>query len=97
MAILRTTTGDPSGHTLTGKTRHAGSVATLTAAHGELAEVLDTADRKEAKALLAKWHLETHRERQWDEQPTRSFDQLLPAYLLETENSKRSPKRIAAR
>ena len=32
-----------------------------------------TTDRKEAEALLAKWRLEAHRERQWDEQPTRTF------------------------
>ncbi len=52
-----------------------------------------TADRKEAEALLAKWRLEAHRERQWDEQPTRTFDELMLAYLQETQDSKRSPER----
>ena len=52
-----------------------------------------TADRKEAEALLAKWRLEAHRERHWDEQPTRTFDELMLAYLRETQDSKRSPER----
>ena len=45
--------------------------------------------RKEAEALLAKWRLETHRERQWGEQPTRTFDELMVGYLNATETEKR--------
>jgi integrase len=52
-----------------------------------------TTDRKEAEALLAKWRLEAHRERHWDEPPRRTFDELMLAYLHETQDHKRSPER----
>lgn len=52
-----------------------------------------TADRKEADALLAKWKLETHRVRQWDEEPTRTFDELMLAYLKATSAEKRAAER----
>lgn len=40
-----------------------------------------TGDRKEASALLAKWRLEAHREKHWEEQPSRTFDEMMLAYL----------------
>ena len=49
-----------------------------------------TTDRKEAEALLAKWRLEAHRAEKWDEQPNRTFDELMLGYLQETQNQKRS-------
>ncbi len=49
--------------------------------------------RREAKALLAKWKLEVHREKQWDEKPSRTFDELLVLYLRATENLKRAAER----
>lgn len=52
-----------------------------------------TADRKEAEAILAKWRLEAHRERHWDEQPSRTFDEVLLAYLQGPGAEKRSADR----
>jgi len=52
-----------------------------------------TADRKEAEALLAKWRLEAHRERQWEEQPSRTFDELMLTYLKSTAGEKRATER----
>ena len=52
-----------------------------------------TADRREAEALLAKWRLAAHMERQWDEQPERTFDELMLGYLKETQGQKRDPVR----
>ena len=49
-----------------------------------------TTDRKEADALEAKWKLESYRSKQWDEQPTRSFEELMVCYLKATEGQKRS-------
>ena len=49
-----------------------------------------TTDRKEAEALEAKWKLESYRSKQWDEQPTRSFEELMVGYLKATEGQKRS-------
>jgi len=49
-----------------------------------------TTDRREAEALLAKWKLETHQERHWDAQPSRSFDELMLQYLRATEGEKRA-------
>lgn len=40
-----------------------------------------TVDRKEAEALLAKWKLEAHRQRMWDEEPPRTYDELMLLYL----------------
>jgi integrase len=39
------------------------------------------AGRKEAEALLAKWRLEAHQEKQWDREPRRSFEDVMVAYL----------------
>ncbi len=52
-----------------------------------------TADRKEAEALLAKWKLEAHREKQWGEQPSRTFDEMMLAYLEGPGLDKRSAER----
>ncbi|MEJ2406555.1 MAG: site-specific integrase [Candidatus Thiodiazotropha sp.] len=49
-----------------------------------------TTDRKEAEALERKWKLEAYRAQQWDEQPERSFDELMLAYLKATGEEKRS-------
>ena len=52
-----------------------------------------TGDRKEADALLAKWRLESHRGRQWGEQPSRTFDELMLAYIEGPGADKRSRER----
>lgn len=52
-----------------------------------------TTDRKEAEALEHKWKLEAYRTRQWDEQPERTFDELMLNYLKETQDRKRSAER----
>ncbi len=52
-----------------------------------------TSDRKEAEALAAKWRLETFQAKQWGKQPSRTFDELMLAYLKATENEKRSAER----
>jgi integrase len=52
-----------------------------------------TADRKEAAALLAKWKLEAHRVRRWNEEPTRTFDELMLAYVRATSEEKRAADR----
>ena len=43
-----------------------------------------TTDRREADALEAKWKLEAHQLRKWDIQPSRTFDELMLAYLQAT-------------
>src|ERR1043166_3128197 len=48
-----------------------------------------TEDLKEARALEAKWTLEAHAERQWDAEPTRTFDELMLAYLQATQSEQR--------
>lgn len=55
----------------------------------------DTADRKEAGLLEAKWKLEAHRQKQWDAEPVRTYDELMLAYLKATEAEKRSADRDA--
>ena len=40
-----------------------------------------TSDRREAEAILSKWRLDAHRAKQWGEQPTRVFDELMLPYL----------------
>ena len=52
-----------------------------------------TSDRKEAEALEAKWKLESYRSKQWDEQPVRTFDELMLRYLEEASTKKRSAER----
>jgi len=49
-----------------------------------------TSNKAEAKALEAKWKLETYRQRQWEEQPPRLFDELMLGYLNATADEKRS-------
>lgn len=41
----------------------------------------ETEYRREAEALEAKWKLESYRARQWEEQPKRSFEELMVGYL----------------
>ncbi len=50
-----------------------------------------TQDRKEAEALEAKWKLEAFKEKQWDEKPARTLDEVLLVFL-----KARSDKRSAA-
>ncbi len=52
----------------------------------------ETASKKEAAALEHKWKLEIFRQQQWDEQPKRSFDEIMLIYLQATER-KRSHRR----
>lgn len=52
-----------------------------------------TTDRKEAEAIFAKWKLEAHRSRYWEEQPSRTFDELMLIYLEGVGREKRSHER----
>lgn len=52
-----------------------------------------TSDRKEAEALEAKWKLEAYQGKQWGAQPSRTFDELMLAYLSATKRDKRSAER----
>lgn len=52
-----------------------------------------TEDRKEAVAIEAKWKLETHRQKHWEEQPARTFGELMLAYLDGPSQEKRSKAR----
>lgn len=52
-----------------------------------------TAERKEAEALESKWRLEAYREKQWGEQPVKTFDDVILAYL---ENSRHQTPRTLA-
>lgn len=47
-----------------------------------------TTDRKEAEALEAKWKLEVYRQRHWDEQPVRTFDEVALLYLKSRSDSR---------
>jgi integrase len=40
-----------------------------------------TEGKKEAEALLAKWKLEAHQERQWNREPSRSFEEVMVEYM----------------
>lgn len=53
-----------------------------------------TKERREAEALLAKWKLEAHRERHWDEEPPHTFDELMVAYLRDTAGQRRSEETV---
>lgn len=52
-----------------------------------------TSDLKEAKAIEAKLRLEAFQAKQWGKQPSRTFDELMLAYLKATEDEKRSAER----
>jgi len=52
----------------------------------------ETKDRKEAEALEHKWKLEVFRQEYWQEEPCRTFDELMLAYL-KAERGKRSHRR----
>lgn len=52
-----------------------------------------TADRREAEALEAKWKLDAFQQKHWDKAPSRSFDELMLAYLESTQDEKRSAER----
>ena len=59
-----------------------------------------TTDSKEAEALEHKWKLEAFRQQQWDEQPERTFDELMLNFLRETMSQRRTGERrvkVAAR
>lgn len=51
-----------------------------------------TTDHREADALKSKWKLEAYQSKNWDQQPSRTFDELMLAYLNAT-NDKRSHDR----
>lgn len=68
---------------------------TLTDASGKrIRKSSGTQDRKEAKALEAKWKLEAHQAKQWDKQPIRTFDELMLAYLGEAIGELRSAETL---
>jgi len=47
-----------------------------------------TTDRKEAKALEAKWKVEAFKQQQWDEEPEKTFDEVMVYYLKQREQSR---------
>jgi integrase len=49
-----------------------------------------TTEKKEAKALEAKWRLETHQQQQWEAPPSHTFDELMVEYLKKVSIHKRS-------
>jgi integrase len=49
-----------------------------------------TADQREAAALLSKWRLDAHREREWGEEPAREYDELMLLYLRGPSKRKRA-------
>jgi integrase len=52
-----------------------------------------TAHRKDAEAILAKWRLEIYQQKHWDAPPSHTFDELMLNYLKETQARKRSAER----
>jgi len=48
----------------------------------------ETADRKDAEALLAKWKLAAYQEKHWDAPPSHTFDEMMLNYLAETTNKR---------
>ena len=52
-----------------------------------------TKDRREAQALEAKWKLEAYRAQAWDEQPERTFDEMMLGFLKEVSAHKRDQQR----
>ncbi len=64
--------------------------ASYTEASGQRARrSTGTADRREAEALLSKWRLEAHNSRYWEAEPSRTFDELMLAYLKTVSSRKR--------
>jgi hypothetical protein len=53
-----------------------------------------TSERQEAQALLSKWTLEAYRERQWGEEPSHTFDELMAVYLRDTQGQRRSEETV---
>lgn len=56
----------------------------------------ETASKREAEALEARWKLEFYREKQWGEEPAKpahTFDQLMLDYIEATADTKRSAER----
>lgn len=51
-----------------------------------------TSDHREACALEAKWKVESFRQKQWQDQPTRTFDELMVAYLKATRDKRSHDK-----
>lgn len=49
-------------------------------------------NKKEAEALEAKWKLEAYRQRHWDEQPSRTFEEVMLAFL-KARTEKRSARK----
>lgn len=56
-----------------------------------------TTERAEAVALEAKWKLEAYRAQHWEEQPSRSFEELMVAYLKATAGDRRPRSEEAVR
>lgn len=51
--------------------------------------------RKEAEALLARWRLEAHQERQWGREPERTFDELMVGWLQENSRNRNAANDIS--
>lgn len=49
----------------------------------------ETTNRREARALEAKWKLEAHNSKQWGQQPSRTFEELMLGYLRAKSDEKR--------
>ena len=58
------------------------------ASGGRVKRSTGTSDRKEAQELEAKWKLEARQQRLWGTQPSRTFDELMLAYLKATQDQR---------
>lgn len=54
----------------------------------------ETTNLTEAKALEAKWRLETHQQKQWGTQPEHSFDEMMLAFINAKRDEWRSHERV---
>src|SRR5687768_12594704 len=59
-----------------------------TADGGRVKRSTGTTDRQEAAELEAKWKLEARQKRLWGTQPSRTFDELMLAYVKATQDQR---------
>ena len=63
----------------------------LTDSNGQrIRRTTGTTNRKEAQALEAKWKLEAFQQQHWDQEPTRTFEEVMLAFLQATQAQKKS-------
>src|SRR5687767_9146455 len=58
------------------------------ASGGRVKRSTGTTDRQEAAELEAKWKLEARQQRLWGTQPSRTFDELMLAYVKATQDQR---------